>query len=158
MKKIICALIFIAIVLSLSAAAFAESIDLSTLSWEELLELKTQLTMEQWSREEWQEVEVPNGLYTVGKDIPAGKWVVSSAGDGTQLIIGSKLNETGNDISYMDFDRKDIILYSESSYMYEKGSCTEYVVTLSDGMYVVIGNLLSAAIFRPYTGSSLGFK
>ena len=43
MKKIICAILSLAIVMALSATAFADSIDLSALTWEELLELKESL-------------------------------------------------------------------------------------------------------------------
>ena len=82
MKKL-CALI-LALILC-SSAALAEGIDLSGMSFDELLELQRQVTQALWASDEWVSASVPTGLYEVGVDIPAGHWTVD-AGDDYLLI------------------------------------------------------------------------
>ncbi len=54
----------------------ADGVDLSDMSFDELVALRDQIDMAIWSSAEWQEVEVPEGIYQVGKDIPAGHWSI----------------------------------------------------------------------------------
>lgn len=73
-KRIIAA---VALAACLAAPALAD-IDLSGLSFEELLELQKQVTTALWASDGWQEVTVPTGIYEVGTDIPAGRWNVTA--------------------------------------------------------------------------------
>ena len=71
MKKLI--IVFLSVCMAISCA-YSESIDLSGLSYDELVALKDRIDLAIWNSQEWQEVEVPQGLYVVGKDIPSGTW------------------------------------------------------------------------------------
>ena len=51
-------------------------------SYTEMAALSAQCQAEMMTRDEWQEVTVPQGNYRVGVDIPAGKWVVRCADKG----------------------------------------------------------------------------
>lgn len=77
MKKVVCLLC--ALIVALSACAYAAN-DLLGLSFEELLQKQEQINLALWASDGWQEVEVPVGVYFVGKDIPVGTWVVKTRG------------------------------------------------------------------------------
>ena len=76
MKKLL-SVILAALILT-SAAALAE-VDLSGMSYAELLALRNQVQQELITRPEWKEVTVPPGLWTVGEDIPAGSYTLTKA-------------------------------------------------------------------------------
>ena len=68
---------FLAALLLFSVSASADPPDLSGLSFAELISLRDQLNLAIWSSDEWQEVSVPIGIWEVGKDIPAGHWMIT---------------------------------------------------------------------------------
>ena len=70
MKKLLAVLL----VLCLLPWVYAEDIDLSGLSFEELRALQNRIAEEIVTRPEWMEVAVPVGVYKIGVDIPAGDW------------------------------------------------------------------------------------
>ncbi len=155
MKKVITIIITLVMLSSLSICAFAD-IDLSGMSYDELVALKDQINLAIWNSEEWQEVEVPHGLWTVGEDIPAGKWTVT-AGDGCSLRfdIGRRVDPTGTELADTDYWWR---LRSETYRLYDPASDVSSVtVELSDGMIVSIDE--GSVIFTPYAGKpTLGFK
>ena len=53
MKKFTCIVLLVVLMGCLVLPACAEGIDLSALTWEELLELKAAITREQLTRDEW---------------------------------------------------------------------------------------------------------
>lgn len=55
-------------------AALADGVDLSSMSYDELTDLRSQLEQEIMSRPEWKEVQVPPGRYVAGVDFPAGRY------------------------------------------------------------------------------------
>lgn len=157
MKKLLCILSALAIALSLAAPAAAENIDLTALSWDELLELKARITMEQLTRDEWQEVEVPQGVYVVGEDIPAGKWTVRcKTGSRLRLAWSKALDESGHDIDF--YVVHDIAHLTNPAYEYYKaGDDVEYTFEAIEGYYIVIED--APATFTPFAGKpDLGFK
>lgn len=158
MKKLLCILSALAIALSLAAPAAAENIDLTALSWEELLDLKEKITLEQMSRDEWQEVEVPQGVYVVGEDIPAGKWTVRcSYGNSVTISWGQYLDDDGHGIDYFRGINDAQNIKNVNGRLYQEGDATEYTFDAIDGYYVVIN--YSSATFTPFTGKpDLGFK
>lgn len=157
MKKLICALLAVALTGCLVLPACAESIDLSALTWEELLELKAAITMEQLSRDEWQEVEVPQGVYVVGEDIPAGKWTVRcKTGSRLRLAWSAALDESGQDIDFYAVHDTAHLTNPEYEY-YKAGDDVEYTFDAIDGYYIVIED--APATFTPFAGKpDLGFK
>lgn len=74
MKKL---LALLCVLILVPCMALAE-IDLSALSIDELIALKTQITSELLKREEIKEAKVPAGEYIVGEDIPAGKYTITT--------------------------------------------------------------------------------
>lgn len=153
MKKLIC----IMIALLIPVAAFAE-VDLSGMSYDELVALKDQISLAIWESEEWQEVEVPAGVYTVGEDIPAGQWTIKAA-NGISVTIewGDELDESGVALSWDGKIMEYEYLQSETSRYYEKGDKTEITWDIKDGQYILVDD--GIAVFMPYAGKpSLGFK
>lgn len=83
MKKIVA---FVLALLLLIPSAFAE-VDLSSYSYEQLLELYRSVQQEIISRPEWKEVTVPKGVYVIGEDIPAGSYTIKSTDPGGYINI-----------------------------------------------------------------------
>ena len=109
MKKLVAQ--FPAIVLA-AGFALAEGIDLSGMSYDELVALKDRINLAMWQSDEWQEVTVPQGVWKVGEDIPAGHWTVKCiTGNNcrsTQISWGEALTEGGTDIAWRG--RYDILV------------------------------------------------
>ena len=139
--------------LMVGAVALAE-VDLSGMTFDELVALKEQINLAIWNCQEWQEVEIPVGVWRVGEDIPAGHWTISPAGDRyCSFEIGTELSETG----------KSIDLF-KSSYWFGDGvkknsdSSQDHIdYDFKEGDYFIVDDY--SVIFTPYTGKpSLGFK
>lgn len=158
MKKIACILLAMALMICLVLPVCAEEIDLSALTWEELLDLKARITMEQLTRDEWQEVEVPQGVWVVGEDIPAGKWTVRcSYGNSVTISWGQYLDADGHGIDYFRGTNDSKNIKNVNGRLYQEGDATEYTFDAIDGYYVVIN--FSSATFTPFTGKpDLWFK
>ena len=154
MKKFTCILLLVALMGCLVLPACAEEIDLTALTWEELLELKSAITLEQLTRDEWEEVEVPQGVYKVGEDIPAGKWTITcKTGKYCDIEFGDKLAADGHSLSWSGIYDSALIFKDAGS----DGRQTEYTFEAKEGYYIVIED--SPATFTPYTGTrDLGFK
>lgn len=154
MKKLLCAAMALILVSCFVLPIGAESIDLSALTWDELVDLKAQITLEQMARDEWQEVEVPQGVYVVGEDIPVGKWTVRcKTGYSCYFQFGETLRENGHDISWQGIH--DLVYIYKSAG--DDGRLTEYTFDAAEGYYIVISD--SPATFTPFAGKpDLGFK
>ena len=77
-----------------------EEIDLTGMTYDELVALREKLNLAIWESDEWQEVTVPKGVWEVGVDIPAGHWTISVADNGFAAIrYGDALEETGTEVS-----------------------------------------------------------
>ena len=156
MKKLLTIILILA--LAVPAAAFADLPDISNLSYDELVQLKDSINLAMWNSQEWQEVTVPQGIWIVGEDIPAGTWTVKCATDSFSVVsFGDTLNEMGTDIEYTQYYHYETITSPDSN-IYEKDKdITEYTSTVKDGDYIKIE--YSSVIFMPDTGKpSLGFK
>ena len=150
MKKVI--LLVLALVL-VGAVALAE-VDLSGMTFDELVALKEQINLAIWNCQEWQEVEVPAGVWRGGEDIPAGHWNIAPAGSSySHVAIGTALNETGKDIDILKTD----YWYGEGLKKDSDTSLDHIDYDFKDGDYIVVED--QSVIFTPYTGKpSLGFK
>ena len=138
MKKLLTVLIVLAL---LGAAALAEQIDLSGMSYEDLLALRQQVDAAIWASDGWQEVEVPAGVYTIGEDIPAGRWSVSPTGVVAAITLyPDKSDYTGQTYNILT---TAAIMEGESCNLdASEGNCLEIVGTV---------------VFRPYVSAALGF-
>lgn len=158
MKRIIA---LVLVLLSLVPAASGEStFDLSSMTYEELVALKEQINLAIWNSQEWQEVEVPQGVWVVGEDIPAGKWTIKAPDNvSTAAIVwwGNKLDDSGVALSWDGSLYVSECLYNPASFLYSAGDATEVTWQLNEGEYIIVDD--GIALFTPYAGKpSLGFK
>lgn len=151
MKKL---LSLILVLLVFVSSAVAETmIDLSGMTIDELVALKDQINLAIWNSDEWQEITVPQGVWLVGEDIPAGHWSISCAdGYSTGIVLGTKLDETGHDIDVWnsDFYYGDSVKNPNNKVFNANTDKTTIDFDLKDGTYVIISN--ASAIFTPYSG------
>lgn len=159
MKKMLC--IVFSLVLILPSLGLAE-IDLSSLSFDDLVYLRQRIYQELITRPEWKEVTVPQGIWEVGVDIPAGHWIISAApGEGAYVKIGTVLTNTLKSIdqfySMADSYYFSQIVRSSSSPSYNPSADLEsFDIDLIKGAFVQIE--WASVVFTPYTGKpSLGF-
>lgn len=160
MKKIFAVVLIVSMLLSF---AIADGIDLSGLSFSELSDLRDRCQAEMMTRDEWQEVVVPQGIWEVGTQIPAGKWVVKCYDSGRDdyllkecwLNIGVGKPDQG--WYWAENEKYNIQIYNPNSYRYS-GEVTEFVIELEAGDYVSIHPQYNKVVFSPYTGINLGFK
>lgn len=162
MKRIISVLLSVLLLTFASGMCFADGIadiDLSGLSYDELVALKDRINLAMWESKDWQEVTVPQGIWAVGEDIPAGRWTVTVVDEASYsyVKIGSVLDETGRDVAWSDDYYTENLTSPKNSYYNENEDIFSTDIDLKDGQYVVIdsGNV----IFTPYQGKpTLGFK
>lgn len=146
--------------LLLGGAASAD-VDLSGMSYDELVALKDRINMAIWESEEWQEVTVPQGVWVVGEDIPVGKWSIKCAASAkrTEISWGDILSNDGTSVDHKNRGDIWVYIYNPNSDYYEGGKVEEYIVDLQAGDYVEIAVDEGPAVFTPYSGKpSLGFK
>ena len=156
MKKVLSVILALAIVLSVTGAC---AIDLSGMSFDELVALKQEINIAITKTDKWQEVVVPQGVWKVGEDIPAGHWTVRCA-DGTDVVYiewGVYLKENGHGIQTKGRNHYSYVRNPESKY-YNHSDPTEYDFVVQDGDWIVINDSYGKALFSPYTGKpDLGF-
>ena len=140
MKKLTALVLSLILLTSVSMA----EVDLSSYSYDQLLDLNRQVQFEIMSRPEWKEVTVPAGIYVIGQDIPEGAYTLTLAAEdvyGTVFLWGHEKD---------DYDTDGGCLFGEMI----GGSQGSSVGRL----YMKKGNVLElscAMIVSPYKG--LGF-
>lgn len=145
MKKLLAVVLALALMVPV---ALAEGIDLSGLSFDELVALRDRVTVEITKRAEWKEVTVPAGAYEIGVDIPAGYWTITcTEGSGASVEYGKALNEAKTEIANYDYDYIGYL-----SNFTGVASCS---IDMKEGYFLVIDN--GSVIFSPYIRPSLGF-
>ena len=156
MKKLLTIILILA--LAVPAAAFADLPDISNLSYDELVQLKDSINLAMWNSQEWQEVTVPQGVWIVGKDIPAGTWTVKCATDSfSSVTYGDTLNEMGTGLKYSKYYHSENVTSPDYKHFEKDKDIPEYTFTVRDGDYIEID--FASVIFMPNTGKpSLGFK
>lgn len=131
MKK--AAIFFLCVFLLFSGSAFAEAIDLSSLSDNELLELYNEADKLLTERGVFEGEKITAGTYIVGEDIKAGQYrlkcidVTDSSEDGTMFISVNAMK------SNKDYDRECVVVARCA-----KGE--EYTVRLSEGFYLFLND------------------
>ena len=152
MKKIICSVIAATL---LSCTVPAAEIDLSGMSYLDLVLLKGKINLAIWNSQEWQEVTVPQGVWEVGVDIPAGKWEIKALpGAQTEVVYGDEVRNGGTEVSvqtYKYIRDIDFARYDPNE------DVTSWIIELEEGYFVEIE--YGSAVFMPYSGKpDLGFK
>lgn len=155
MKKLILALI---LALALPVCALAD-VDLSSMTFDELVALSDQINLAIWNSQEWQEVTVPQGLWKVGEDIPEGHWTIKPV-DGVYSFVtyGNKLEENEKEVAYGSKGYFSENIFSPNNSIYEEGKDKlEIDIDAQVGYYIEIER--GDVVFSPYTGKpKLGFK
>lgn len=182
MKRIISLILALVLMLSISVSCFAADkkakdddsadtkkvdtikdenraqIDLSTMSYEELVTLKNKINLAMWNSDEWEEVTVPQGVWIVGEDIPAEHWTIKAAdGAYANIKVCNKLDETKKDVDYSEaYSYEHLTSASRSSF--DANSDIESTdFDLADWKYVIVND--GSVVFTPYEGKpSLSFK
>lgn len=134
MKRIVCLLLAFVF---LNSFAIADNVDLSGMSYNDLITLQKNLVKEIMSRPEWKEVKVPAGTWKVGEDIPAGTYGVS-----TKSVLVTMTVYKSESKDFMDMEGMHVLSADESI-----GK-----LVLKDGWVVEI---TSEVVFTPPV--SLGF-
>lgn len=148
MKRLIALLLACLLVVP---CAFAEDIDLSSLSFIDLVILKERISQELTTRPEWKSVPVPPGLYQVGVDIPAGDWCLKCADSSNVVNVtcGTKLNDTRTDVDG-GFQFYGLI-YKED----DGSNTTQINAVLYDGLYIRVQ--FGSVLFTTPEKVTLGF-
>ena len=120
----------------LTPCTYADSIDLSDLSFKELRDLQYLVSTEITSRPEWKSVTIPAGCWRVGEDIPAGSYSIESA-DGNSVFIAVW------GYAKDDYKTNGGLIYNYS--LYDKGDIVGKIV-LQDGWLL---DIRYAVILRP---------
>ena len=155
MKKLIWTFLTIALILSMSDGAKAL---FDNLTFEQLIQAQELIAQEMTTRPEWREVTVPQGVWEVGKDIPAGHWRITAYPETyARVKIGDILTQSLQDISFNSkfFLNESIVSPSYRNY-HENVDKTSLDVDLYAGLYVIVDS--ASVVFTPYTGKTpLGF-
>lgn len=155
MRKIV---FFLIVMLALPALACAD-VDLSGMTFDELVALKEKIDIAIWNSEEWQEVTVPQGVWIVGEDIPAGHWTIKAADKAMVMIdYGSELDDDEKSLSWSSDIYYSETLYGKDHIFFDADtSMTQTDVNAKAGCYFIIKS--GSVVFSPYAGKpSLGFK
>lgn len=143
--------------LLLAGSAAADPIDLSGMSFDELVALRDQLNLAIWNSQEWQEVTIPAGIWIVGKDIPVGHWNIKVASETDYQFITyfNHLDSVGLGPDYSGYFYQQQIASSDLV-AYGVGCPESVSIDARDGWYI---QCTGAVIFTPYAGKpDLGFK
>ena len=145
MKRISISIVFL--LLLIPAFAFAE-VDLSGMSYDDLVSLNKQVGMAIMQSDEFDSVTVPMGIWEVGVDIPEGTWIITPEKSMCMVVYGSALDESGNDMNM--FDRGN-------AYADLDNASESWRVKATKGNYFMVK--YNDAVFTSDTGSTwLGFK
>ena len=147
--------VFLAAVLLISCAA-ADPVDLSVMSFDELVQLRDQLNLAIWNSQEWQEVTVPAGVWIVGQDIPAGHWTVRPLpGDYVNVTYFDRLDKYGKSVG-LGWRGWGGTLTARGEGDITFGEPTQVDLEMEEGMFFKCNH---SVIFTPYAGKpDLGFK
>lgn len=159
MKKVFALLVALLLAFgSCAAAEGTDAFDFSGLSLAELAELQSRITLAMFETDEWQEVEVPQGVYKIGEDIPAGKWTIQPVNGGhTYVYWGDMLKPSGLSLSGSGKIYEYANLYSKTHEWYRTDDRTEITFDMQNGQYFIVD--MGVAVFTPYAGApKLNFK
>lgn len=98
---------------------------------------------------------VPEGIWTVGEDIPEGKWTIRAAGDHFITIYWCDRVDQFGMKSTKGRLYEFYYIRSPECASYADGETSEITLTLQKGQYVEVGK--GSAVFTPYIGNHFKF-
>ncbi len=92
MKRVLSIMVVLLVVLGLTGVALADAItvDPATASLEELIATRTAIEQAIMSRDDYKEVKVPAGTYSVGDQIPAGEYTITTSASMALVTVYGK--------------------------------------------------------------------
>lgn len=87
MKKYVIIVIALLLALPIPASALMQKylrekegsgVDISGLTYDQLLALQKEVQAALWASPEWKEIRVPAGVYRIGEEIPAGRYAITA--------------------------------------------------------------------------------
>lgn len=154
MKRFFCLLL--ASVLLIPSAVLAD-VDLSGMSFDELVALRNQVTTALFYSDDWKEIFVPGGFYQVGNGIPAGHWTITPYGESfISVWYGDVANAslTGAGFGWDGVNGWAGTLSTKKNKdgsWKDPGEHHSIDILLSDGWYL---SFAGDVIFTPYVGVS----
>ena len=149
-------LLFVLLLILLSASVGYSETDLSHMSFDELVSLRDQLNLAIWNSKEWQKVEVPAGTYQIGKDIPSGHWTIIPYYDTLTTIFYFNLLDKYGKNPAIGWEGWSFMIADSSEYSDWDHYSHQCDAVLDDGMYLKISDRV---YFTPYSGSpDFGFQ
>lgn len=147
--------LLLSLILATACASAAADVDLSGLSYDELVALRDQINLAIWNSQEWQEVTVPAGVWIVGEDIPAGHWTIRPIPETyISLVYCDALDKFGKDPAPGWHGWGGTLTAKTSGITVNEPKEVDLVMV--DGMYFINRG---DVIFTPYAGKpDLGFK
>ena len=137
------------------SSCFAE-IDLSGMSFDDLVALREQLNLALWNSQSWQKVEVPPGTYEIGKDIPAGHWTIVPYYDSMSNVFYFNLVDKYGKNPAVGWEGWNTIIADASKYSDWEKYAHQCDAVLADGMYLQV---TGRVYFTPYVGPvDFGFQ
>ena len=128
MKKFLCLLVALVLVGSI---ALAEVIDLSSMTDDDLLALKDQVSQAVSDRGLIKEFQLTAGVYIGGVDIKPGRYILTATEVNDSVSIG-----LGKDVESLDSDKG--ILFMDSEYFREGDDPKTYSLSIAEGNVLVI--------------------
>ena len=120
----------------------------SSKSWDELLEIQSQLIDAFHASDGWQEVTVPAGNYRIGTDIPAGRWNMRVSEGSTAFVsLGTAYQDDNVSLAYPYGDEQ--ISLNDSSF--PGITLSELIWDFTDGCYFIVEN--APVVFTPEIGA-----
>lgn len=133
-------LLAVSIALSMFPALASAAPDLSSMTYDELIDLQQQVSLEIAQRPENESIALPIGLWEVGADIPADTYLIACDGDAfCQAVCGTVVDASGNSMSYLDKGNVGEMLEAGETWR----------VRLTDGMFVCIA--YHSAMLTPFS-------
>ncbi|MBO7663767.1 MAG: hypothetical protein J6U01_10385 [Clostridia bacterium] len=123
---------------------------LSSLSYDRLVELKEQINLSIWNSKKWKSIEVPAGVYIVGRDIPAGHWTLKApVGEYVSIEYFQSVDETGKRPADVFTNYYSEVLADESSAFASSFYVREIDLEMKEGFYLTVINGRTV-IFEPF--------
>ena len=128
MKRFLCTLL---IMCTICACSFADSVDLSAYTFDELKALQEAISAEIVTRPEWKETKIPSGQWVVGTDIPVGEYRITipeGSAAHLNIIDPSERKTKQTVIDWFAFNDTDFL----GKMILKEG----YIITLSAGSVI----------------------
>lgn len=131
---------------------------LSSMTYDELVMLKDRINIAIWNSQEWQEVEVPQGVWKIGEDIPVGHWTITASPTAwVGVTYGSELDDNQKEIDWLCKGYYHELLKGKKHVFATEDDLRSIDINTKNGYYIEIED--GSVIFTPYSGKpSLGFK